>query len=240
MFCRTLKLVLLAGVALGAISCAKFPATGGGTDQTRLLFSMTMDGPVRFGTEAGSAGAPYIYMVAIRTSTDSNPIDQGPIPIISSPWGNGFVAGNATHFVWWDPTQSASQYTLYRFNDATLQQWFQAGIPVGIVPISVGEKTLKFELNLSQLEPDPLLRPLLKSIQVNFLTMDRIPQTGSTKFWDALGDSRNVSQINQWITISLANNGIYDNQRAGGLEVRGDQVDPTLDLVDWSVEVSLR
>ena len=72
MFCRTLKLVLLAGVALGAISCAKFPATGGGTDQTRLLFSMTMasimasTGPFvlrKFGADPATATGPMITTI---------------------------------------------------------------------------------------------------------------------------------------------------------------------------------
>jgi hypothetical protein len=237
---RIARVLFGVGLVLTLNSCARYPSTGGGTSQARLLFSMTLDGDIRTGFEPGAGGTPFVYMVALRLSTSDNPTDQGPIPIIAQPWGNGFVAGNATHFVWWDPTQSSSQYTLYKFQDATLQQWFATGIPVNVDLIGTGERVLRFELDLAQLEPDPLARDLLRSVQVNFLTMDRIPQVGTTKAWEALGDGRLPSEVNQWITIPLRNSGIYTNQRSGEIEPRGDQPDPSLDLTDWSVEVSLR
>lgn len=232
--------LIAAGLVLAGFGCARYPNAGGGAGTTRLTFTMNTDGPVRFGTESGAAGVPYIYMVAIRTSTDVNPTTTGPIPIVAPPWGNGFVAGGATHFVWWDPTQSSSQYTIYRFIDSTLQQWASVGIPTNVDIVSPGSSTLRFEVDMAQLEPDPLLRVQIKSVQVNFLTMDRIPTGGTSKFWDALGDGRLPSEINTWITIPVQSDRLVNNSNSGLLEVRGDQLEPALDLVDWQVEVSVR
>lgn len=230
-----LALILFATLA----GCARTPAGGGVSTGTRLIFTMRMDSAVRTGTETGSGGIPYIYMVALRTSDQTNPTDQGPIPVVAPPWGNGFVAGNATHFVWWDPTQ-VNQYTIYRFTDALLNQFAAVGVPVNDLDVRQGDSVLQFEINLGQLEADPVALAKLKSLQVNFLTMDRIPQTGSDKLWDAIGDGRLPSQVNHFLTISLLQNGTYTNQRSGEIEPRGDQPDPSLDIVDWSIEVRLQ
>lgn len=230
-------LLICAGVVLSG--CAKTPSGGGGQTGTRIIFTMDMDSAIRTGTESGSGGIPYIYMVALRTSDQTNPTDQGPIPVIAPPWGNGFVAGNATHFVWWDPTQS-SPYTIYKFNDVLLNQFAAIGVPVNYINVRPGDKRLQFEIGLNQLESDPTALAALRSLQVNFLTMDRIPQTGSDKLWEALGDGRLPSQVNQFLNISLLQNGTYTNQRSGELEPRGDQPDPSLDMVDWSIEVRLQ
>ncbi len=226
-------------LALLLAGCAKFPGSGSTVAGTRLIFTMTVDGKFRSGEEEGSNGLPYVYMVALRISTDPNPPDQGPIPVISPPWGNGFVAGNATHFVWWNPQQSP-RYSVYKFRDTSLNEYFQVGAPVNYVDVPRGGKRIQFELDLAQLAGSSELAAQLQSIQVNFLTMDRIPQSGTQKFWDALGDSRTVTQLNSAITIPLRTSQLYTNERAGDLEPRGDQPDPDLDIVDWSVEVRLQ
>lgn len=240
---RILSPHLVQFAALGlvlAAGCARYPSTGGGTATTRLTFTSNFDGPVRFGTESGAAGIPYIYMVAINTSAEVNPTTQGPVPIIAPPWGNGFVAGGVTHFVWWDPTQSSAQYTLYRFVDSTLQQWTSVGIPVNVDVASPGDSRLRFEVDLAQIEPDPVLRAQIRSIQVNFLAMDRIPQSGTSKAWEGLGDGRLPSEVNTWITVPIVSDRLVNNSNAGLIEPRADQVEPALDLVDWQVEVSVR
>ncbi len=224
-------------VAFMLIGCAKFPDTPGDR-VTRLIFSMTMNGPVRTGQEPGGSGIPYVYMVAMRTSTEENPITQGPIPVIGPPWGNGYVAGNATHFVWWDPT-AANDYLLYRFLDTELNNRVVIGVPVASENVVVGSNRIRFELLLTQLVEVATDADLLQSLQVNFLTMDRIPQTGTQKEWDALGNGAIPSQINEFVRIPLGRNGIYNNLTTANLEPAGDQPNPELDIVDWSVEVRL-
>lgn len=215
--------------------CAKNPPGAIGGNATRLVVTMRVDGKFRTGAELGG-GLPYIYMVAFRLSDEVNPTTQGPIPVVAPPWGNGFVAGNATHFVWWDPNQ-VSPVTIYRFRDASLNEYTALGVPINtIVPAPNGNE-LKFEIGLDQLEPDATLRGNLRTVQVNFLTMDRIAQTGNNKFWDALGDGRLPSQVNTWINVPITVGGTFNNARSGDIEPRGDQPDPDLDLVNWEIEV---
>lgn len=217
-----LSLLLLAG-------CAKFPGTTV-AGSTRLVFTMTVDGTIRDN---------YVYIIALRPSLEGNPTTPGPEPVVAPPWGNGFVAGNVTHFVRYDVTQSP-RYLLYKFRDVNLNEYFAIGAPVTSEdPSTNGGKTLRFELDLKDIEPTPGSAGTLQSLQVNFLTMDRVPQGNDTggKNFDALGNSQSPSEINEWVTIPLTQNGIYDNLRFNGLEPRGDTRDPDLDITNFSVEV---
>lgn len=224
-----MRWVAVAALGLVAAGCAKFPATGPGTQTKRLVFRMTVAGQLRDG---------YVYIIALRPSQDLNPTTQGPIPVIAPPWGNGFVAGNATAFVRWDRLQSP-QYNLYAFRDVNLNEWFLRGAPLNYVDVGADGRTLQFEIDLSQIAGSDAEALLFKSIQVNFLTMDRVPQggAGGTKSWDALGNGSVPSEINSFVTIPLLTSGIYDNARFFGLEPSGDNPDPDLDITDWSVEV---
>lgn len=240
-------------------SCARQPSTGVDLKNTRIIFTATVDGTLKNGLTDGT-GSSYVYMVAVRVCNEVNPKTGGPIPVVAPPWGNGFVAGNATHFILWDPTQ-ASPYGIYRFsyvdqvrqnnpgnpvapyladnlspNDLT--QWALVGVPIVIDTTKPNQ--IQFELSLEQLVLAKTDLSLVHTLQFNFLTMDRIPQTGVSKFWDALGDSTTVSGINQYVTVSLDTNGVYNNLRSGDIEPRGDQPNPDLDLVDWQVEVRLQ
>lgn len=227
----------LLGVAL-VTGCAKFPDSPNGNVGARLTFTLVVDGKIRSGAEAGSSGLPYVYMVALRFSNDANPTTQGPIPVIAPPWGNGFVAGNATHYVWWNPLTSP-RYGVFQFVDPLLNNSLLLGAPADFEEVATGAKRIKFTLQLNQLYPDQAAREALRSMQVNFLTMDRIPNGGTDKFWDALGDGRLPNEINDFILISLRQNGTYNNSRSGLIEPSGDVPDPDLDLVDWQIEVQL-
>lgn len=230
---RTVVLFALLSISIG---CARFPDVPPGPGGTLLVIKMTVDGKIRTGQEAGSNGIPYVYMVAFRLSNESNPTSIGPIPVIAPPWGNGFVAGNATNFVWWNP-QLQPSYAIFKFADTLLNEYFQTGTAVRFTEVTPGSNSIQFEVNLSQLEPDAAKLELVKSVQINFLTMDRIPVTGTAKFWDALGDGRRPTEVNSPILIPLNQPALYNNQLSGGIEPRGDQPEPDLDIVDWSVEV---
>lgn len=230
---RALPTLVAAALAVG---CAKFPDAPPETRNARLIFTLTVAGKLRTGLEQDSGGLPYVYMVALRPSFDANPIEQGPIPVIAPPWGNGFVAGTVTHFMWWNPQQSP-RYTLYQFRDANLTEYFQTGVPINYQDVPDGGATLRFEIDLAQIVPNPLDLPNVQSIQANFLTMDRIAQSGTSKFWDALGNSNLPSEVNFPITIPINLSGVFDNARLGQIEPQGDTPEPDLDIVDWSIEV---
>lgn len=215
-------------LAVMMAGCAKLPDAGVGAAGTRLAFTITL---------AREVNPNYVYIVALRPSEDDNPVEQGPIPVIAPPWGNGFVAGTVTHFVSWSNVQSP-RYLLYRFRDAGLIDYFAIGAPVNYVDVLPGGKVLRFEIDLTQIAPDAATAERYQSLQLNILTNDRIPQgAAGNKVWDALGDGRLPSEINTPITISLRTSGTYDNVRFQDLEPNGDVADPDLDIVDWKVEV---
>jgi hypothetical protein len=214
-------------LTLVAAGCARFPA-GASISGKRIAISMTV---------AGAINSNYIYMIALRPSNVVNPIDSGPIPVVAPPWGNGFVAGNCNYYIRWDPAQ-ANAYTIFQFQDSTLVNSFPIGIPISTTPVLSGGNTLQFELDLSQIAPSTAAATAYQSVQVNFLTMDRIPQGSSgSKNWDALGDSAQISQINTWLTIPLTTNGVYTNASFSNLEPTGDTALPDIDISDFSIQV---
>ncbi|MBS1717271.1 MAG: hypothetical protein JSS72_06030 [Armatimonadetes bacterium] len=220
----------LLGLALA--SCAKFPSGGSGASGKRLTFTMTVNREIN---------PNYVYIFALRPTNDVNPTDQGPIPVIGPPWGNGFVAGNCSYFVRWDPLQSP-KYQIYKFQDVNLTQYFSIGSPVNYVDVQPGGRTLQFDIDLSQIANSIPDAQAYQSLQVNLLTMDRVPQGGSggSKVWDALGDSQSATEINTWVTIPLNVASLYNNQRFNNLEPSGDCPDPDLDIIDWSINVNLQ
>lgn len=222
---RAVAVVVLAGAASG---CAKYPESGRGPASTRLLVTMTLAAP---------PNPNFVYIVAFNPSTDTNPTGNGPLPVIAPPWGNGFVAGNVRYFVRWDSAQSP-RYLVYRFQTPDLLQFVATGVPINFVEPDPGSRQIRFEIELSQIASTLAEAESFRSVQVNFLTMDRVPQGGSgTKVWDALGDGRLPSGINQFVTIPLTISGTYNNDRFLDLEPTGDVADPSLDIVDWQIEV---
>lgn len=229
---RKLSHVLAMGALATLITssaCVRHPADGGTPGTKRLIFSFTMEDPIN---------QNFVYIVAMRPSESENPIDQGPIPVVQPPWGNGFVAGNVTHFVRWDPA-AAPAFQIYRMQ-SNLIDFFPIGTPVVVQDVRTGDRTMRFEVDLRQLASSDDEANRFQSIQVNFFTMDTVPRTeAQSKIWDALGDGRNVAEINSPITIPLRTSGVYDNRRFGDLEPQGDVADPSLDIVNFSVEVRL-
>ncbi|MBX3112526.1 MAG: hypothetical protein KF857_10995 [Fimbriimonadaceae bacterium] len=222
-------------LALVVSGCAKYPSSSAGRT-TRLVFTMTTDGHFRTGLGPGESGLPYIYIVALKLNTDENPTTDGPFPVVQ-PGGNGFVAGGCTHYILWNPLASP-QYQIWQFNDATLNQSFYVGAPVNYQTLGDNDKTMSFEVDLSQLVPAGQV-DTIKSVQVNFLTMNNQNVSGGGRLWDALGDSTVTTQINSPFLVRLRANQTFTNANQGTLEPRGDCPDPDLDLTDWSVEVRL-
>ena len=62
--------LLLVAVLAG---CARFPSSASSDFTKRLVFTMQVDGAIRTGLEQGGNGLPYVYVIAIRLSTDPNP-----------------------------------------------------------------------------------------------------------------------------------------------------------------------
>ncbi len=230
------RAVAALALALLAVGCARFPDQGSSQFTKRLLFTVTVDGKIRTGREEGSLGLPYIYIVALRLSTDPDPIDDGPLPVVV-PGGNGFVAGNATHYVLYNPLASPA-YQIYQFRDASLNESFLTGTPINFVEPLLGERVLRFELDMAQLVARDQVDSI-QSIQVNVLTMNNRDPQGSGRLWDALGDGRDAGQVNTFLEFQTRQNRTFTNANQGNIEPTGDVADPDLDISDWSVELRL-
>ena len=232
--------------ALMLAGCAKFPEDGVAGGNTQVKFTMTVSGRIK---------PNYIYVVAIRWAKDNPPFDKdrGPVPVIAAPWGNGIVAGRANVYMKWDAFQSP-EYQLFEFTDPIpdnqmpvngedyLTQSVVKSIPLNVRDIGENDRTLEFTLDMSQIAANSADIPLLRNLQVNFLTMDRIPQGNDTggKFWDGIGDNDSVFDVGNFLTISLDQNNVYSNQQGQyqGIESQNDVPDPDLDIIDWSVQVT--
>ena len=224
--------------------CAKFPANGFNTFTTRLIFTMRLSGAVQWGQNQGKT---YVYLFPIRVSTDVNP-SGGPEPVVSgvSGSGNGMVTGVCTDFILYDPT-SPNPYQIWHFQDTNLTAATLVGYAISrsdprnttTDPPSV----LQCEMDMSQIVPVADVSTI-KSVQINFLTMDRRALNGTSHSWDALGDSRLATENKRYLRFDLNNNRIINNTQTSieppTIDVNdgsGLGNDSDLDMVDWSIEI---
>ncbi|MCG9895164.1 MAG: hypothetical protein MH204_06790 [Fimbriimonadaceae bacterium] len=232
---RTPGRLILAAAGIAVLAgCARNPAGGPGTAAPRLVFSAQVEGSIRTGFESGGTGLPYVYIIALRLSKEDSPVGDGPDPVVV-PGGNGFVAGECTHYILWDPLRTP-EFTLWRFTDETLNSFEQIGIPISYDNVRTGDDTLRVEVDLTQLVPPSEAEDYVTA-QVNFLTMNGTAVSGGGRIWDALGDARVSTEINRPFQFSLRSARTFTNLSLGSIEPSGDSADPDLDLTDWSVEV---
>lgn len=227
------RAVLFAGLLMLA-GCAKFPGAGSGSFTKRLVLTMKLSGEVQYGQNLGKR---YIYLIALRMSKDQNPPD-GPIPVVAPGSANGLVAGACTDYILCDPG-SATPYQIWHFQDAALTAATLTGTAIDR---NTTANTLTCEVDLSQLVPLSDVN-LIKSVQVNFFAMDRRAIGSTSHFWDALGNSRSVSEFNRYLNLTLDSSRRITNQQLqvepSTLDVNGTS-DPDLDVSDWSVEILLQ
>jgi hypothetical protein len=220
-------------VALVSLSagCAKFPGGPPGGGGKRIEFTILLDAPVN---------PNYVYIFAINDGDDLTGAQGGPLPIIRPPWGNGFCAPKATHFIRYDGFQPSGGYAVFKFIDlVNLLTFVNIGIPVSFTTPDSNSRVLEFAIDLSQLRPPPADPNDILALQINLMTMDRVitnPNDPGPKFWDALGDSRLPTSIDDYITIDTTVDRVYRNSDAN-IEPQGDVIDPALDIVDWTIRV---
>lgn len=223
-----LSLILLIVIS----GCAKVPSGAGVPNTTLVTFSMQMQQPVN---------PSFVYIIALNPSNVLSPTTQGPIPVVAPPWGNGFVAGTVQYFIRWDLTQPpAQQCAIYAFTDQNLINYSLVGVPINFI-VSPDQTTLTCQIDLAQIASSVAASQAYQSLQLNFLTMNVVPQGSSNanKVEDALGNQNNPQTINSPITIPLNKSGTYDNNRYGGDLAQPNWVtDPSLDIVNFSVVVA--
>ena len=179
--------------------------------------------------------------------------------------GSGGAADGFTDFVQFDSAQPGNAgYSLYHvISGSNLSRVSNPVNPINAArpnPSDITGKTLQFEIDLSQLITDANGNPLstadaatmarsLQYLQVNFIATDRIPIDAATEQntrVDSLGDTRSGSGRGSFLIVDLSQNTTYDNthasfdgvQEPSDYDVSGPDVEPSLDLRDWSVQIS--
>jgi hypothetical protein len=203
-------------------------------------------------TVSGTINPNYFYFVIFNNINDSHGVN-GPDPVIAPPWGNGFVAGAATSYVEYTPTQPGDGYLLYKFTDSTLQQSSAVSAPSQDTPVQSGGNTIQFQIPISDLATSTLSASQTKYIQVNFIATNRIPvnpEDTSPKEFDALGDTHpGTGQLNDYITIPTNESNSFSSSSTGDEPVGDEEVtngsggyspvnDPNVDISAWSIQVT--
>ena len=258
-------LLALAPISLLLLSagCARQPPEQNALSGKRLIVTATYSGFINPNNH---------YYFLINNASDFNA--PGPVAVFVPPYGNGFAtgsggnAGGFTDFVLFDSVQPGnSGYSLYHvIGDPNRSQFTLSGNPISATRPSTDSgsltgKSLRFEIDLSQLITDANGRPLassdaatmarnLRYLQVNFVATDVVPRDVSTqvvKRVDSLGDTRTSSASSSFLIIDLAQNRVYSNStsNSSGLSIEeptdydvfGPGTDDSLDLRDWSIEV---
>lgn len=203
--------------------CAKFPETSTPSTGKRLIITMTV---------AGEIDPTYHYYVAFDTSGTPTP---GPLPVVGSPWGNGWGTGNITNYVVYDRLQPQGGYAVYRIVPGTnLLGNVLVGPPLSSILPVAGTNKLSFTIDLGQLVTPTTTLDQISLINVNFITTDILPLSPDfpgPKYYDGLGE-----RGNDFVTISINTDQTYSNSQSN-IERAGDVPLPNLDIVDWSIEI---
>lgn len=180
--------------------------------------------------------------------------------------GSGASAGGFTDFVRFDNFQPGNNgYTLYHVvGDPNRSTFVNEGSPVTTVRPDPNDprtgKQIQFQLDLSQLITDSNGKPVpadqavtaarsLRYLQMNIISTDVVPAdlaTPVSKQVDSLGDTRTANGQSTFVVLDVSQNRVYRNSDFVGQlafepsdnDIFGSSTpDPSLDLVDWSVEV---
>jgi hypothetical protein len=180
--------------------------------------------------------------------------------------GSGAQAGGLTDFVRFDNFQPGNNgYTLYHVvGDPNRSTFVNEGSPVSTLAPDPNDprtgKQLQFQIDLSQLVTDANGKPLpsdqalagaqsIRFLQMNIISTDVIPTDLATpvnKQVDSLGDTRTSIGQSSFVVLDVSQNRVYRNTDfigQGAFEPSDNDVfgssnpDPSLDLVDWSVEI---
>lgn len=252
------SLVVCSAVALlAAGGCARAPVSSG--SGVRLIITMRFAGPIN---------DSYQYFALIRNGADSTG-QNGPIPVVQPPYLNGFATGQNTataaftDFVEYSRVQrqpTSTRYGVYHLlggigGDPNRNIFSARGEP-DVTTSPAGGSTLRFEVDLSRLQPDasdpdPNNGSRPRYLQINLLATTTTPidpvNVDPAKYVDALGDQRSGSgSFNTFLTIDTQQTGrIWSNSPNAGdptYEPTGDAFpgdkDPAVDMIAWSIQVS--
>jgi hypothetical protein len=252
--CGALLALTLAG------GCARLPPSQNVLSGRRLIVTMRFNAPVnQFNhyffliNNAGDQNAPGPVPVL------TNPYGNG-FAASSNSGANGL-----TDFIRFDSLQPQGYGLYHVVGDPNQSNFRYEGRPINsVLPDPNDPRTanqLQFEIDLSQLITDangiPLSDPTqaanlarqIRYLQVNIVATNIIPRDVTTpveKLVDSLGDTRTQLGASSFLILDVSQNRVISNNDTtivGSLvhepsdpDVFGGN-DPSLDLVDWSIEV---
>lgn len=216
---------LFALLLLIPAGCAKSPS-GGSTSPVsgpQLLVTMTVSGNIN------PAYYYYILFNVNNTPGPSNTSVTGPVPVVATPYGNGYAAGAFTNYVEYNSTQTGGTNFNYYAVDSTLFNSQPLGQAHLIQAQAVGN-TLTFQLPLAYLATSTATVDQINSLQVNFISTNIVPVNGqnitNAKYFDALYPPQQAG--NSYVNLIIRNvdgtlmPGIYSNSTSGVNEGSGD------------------
>jgi hypothetical protein len=238
---RAAVFAFLYAIFVLSCGCAKFPAGPGNGHAKRLTFTITFEGAIR---QEPTVDVPRPAYYFILIDNDDDPGGQnGPVPVVAPPWGNGYAAGHYTHMIVLGQFLGAPtwDYFLYEMNDpdGSLNEPVLIGQPVSYTTPRPGDIVIRFEIDLLQISPDLHSALDITHLQINFIATDDVPTDPDVpgKFWDALGAGE--GELNSFINIDVRQDIRYDLEYFTSLtEPAGDVADSALDIVDFSIEVT--
>jgi hypothetical protein len=222
---RKLFRPMLALLLLLPAGCAKSPSTGSSSPVSGPQLIVTM-------TVAGNINPNYYYYILFNVNNTPGPNNSavtGPVPVVATPYGNGYAAGAFTNYVEYNSGQPGGTNFNYYAVDPTLFNSQPLGQARLIQAQTVGS-TLTFQLPLAYLATANVTAPDINSLQVNFITTNVVPVNGqnisTAKYFDALYPPQQAGNSYVNLIIRDANGTLlantFTNNGSGVSESSGD------------------
>ncbi len=244
-----------------AVGCAQLPPGSTALSGKRLIVTLTYSGFINPNyhyffilNNAGDQNSPGPVAVVLP------PYGNGFAT------GSGAQGGGLTDFVRFDNFQPGNNgYSIYHVvGDPNRSTFVNEGSPVATTRPDINDprsgKQLQFQIDLSQLATDSNGKPLpsdqavaiaqgTRFLQMNIISTDLVPTDLATpvnKQVDSLGDTRTSTGQSSFVVLDVSQNRVYRNSDFVGQfafepsdnDIFGSSTpDPSLDLVDWSVEI---
>ncbi len=222
-----LKLIrpLLVLMLLIPAGCAKSPS-GGSTSPVsgpQLIVTMTV---------AGNINPAYYYYILFNVNNTPGPNNSavtGPVPVVATPYGNGYAAGAFTNYVEYNGGLPGGTNFNYFAVDPTLFNSQVLG-PGRLIQKQAVGSTLTFQLPLAYLATSGVTADQINSLQVNFITTNVVPVNGqnisTAKYFDALYPPQQAGNSYVNLIIRDANGALlsntFTNNGSGVNESSGD------------------
>jgi len=177
---------LLVLLLLLPAGCAKSPSSGSTSPVSGPQILVTM-------TVAGSINPNYYYYILFNVNNTPGPNNTsvtGPVPVVATPYGNGYAAGAFTNYVEYNGGLPGGTNFNYFAVDPTLFNSTVLGAPRLIQPQVINGNELSFQLPLAYLATPTVTAGQINSLQVNFIVTNVVPVNGqnitTAKYFDAL------------------------------------------------------